>query len=104
MNTPDTERHELGIEHSTGANSTHLLKDTPDTEWEKTVDSWRMFSDSDLIHYDYYTVKTIKDFIRTLLTSRDTYWKERLEEIMKLDIGDCSPTRTALQTLLDNLK
>ena len=93
---------------------------TPDTEWEKNtqerlVELLHNFNlecvkepyDGEPLHRrarkNHY-VTLIQDEIHSLLSSRDTYWKERVEEIMKLDIGDCSPTRTALQALLDNLK
>ncbi len=86
MNTPDTERHELGIEHSTGANSTHLLKTTPDTEWTDAVeDIVRRIETLETDYSDGSYVSTsdakkIGNDIQNLLTSRDTYWKERVEE------------------------
>ena len=36
-------------------------------DWEKEVDSWRMFPDIELIRYDDISVDYIKSFISTLL-------------------------------------
>jgi len=55
---------------------------TPDTEWEKEFDE--RFSDESSVFEggDPYGSrrKSLKAFITHLLTSRDTYWKERVRE------------------------
>ena len=112
MNTPDTERHELGIEHSTGANSTHLLKTTPDTEWTDAVeDIVRRIETLETDYSDGSYVSTsdakkIGNDIQNLLTSRDTYWKERVRkevEIAKKWMTN-SNERFYYEKELDNLK
>ncbi len=85
VNTPDTERHELGIEHSTGANSTHLLKTTPDTEnanYMQVIECKCECHKSNLQlcsmcchHHGYIWHEEHKRAI----SSRDTYWKERVD-------------------------
>lgn len=52
---------------------------TPDTEWEKKFDG--RFGDTFRLCCDDETLSpVIKDYIHSLLTARDTYWKERAEE------------------------
>lgn len=120
MNTPDTESEPYSGEFDTTKKkwtvkefremAKELIKPTPDTEWTDAVeDIVRRIETLETDYSDGSYVSTsdakkIGNDIQNLLTSRDTYLKERVEEIMKLDIGDCSPTRMALQTLLDNLK
>ena len=55
---------------------------TPDTEWENEFDE--RFGDTFRLCCDDETLSpVIKGHIRTLLSSRDTYWKERVES------GEC---------------
>jgi hypothetical protein len=102
---------------------------TPDTEgWEKTFDS--MFNWADQIKEQEldrwmlmygFVPDDLKTFIRLLLTSRDTYWKERVRkeveflkcsERTKRQYGDWVAetyedkmlVNAVLDTLLDNLK
>lgn len=79
---------------------------TPDTEWEKEVrEEWDRYNNGKFCSLDC----TI-DFIAHLITSRDTYWKERVRkevEGMKGRYKDCENGEMwdeALNTLLDNLK
>ena len=83
---------------------------TQDTEWEKEVESnckIERYGSAD--KYKYWHVK-YSDVI-TLLSSRDTYWKERVQEIVKKERGTWAKESIgdkALQSLevalLDNLK
>ena len=94
---------------------------TPDTEWEKEINAHSAFpykfpQDIDLV----IRTETVKQIVTTLLTSRDTYWKERVRkevEGMRRKFvtqpetykgSDANVWREgyndALDTLLDNLK
>ncbi len=55
---------------------------TPDTEWDKIT-----FENEFAGWWDYKTALTerIEDHITHLLTSRDTYWKERVREAVKAE-------------------
>lgn len=88
MKTPDIEKHELGIEHSTGANSTHLLKDTtPDIEWEKKIREKLSVAGSDGFAIDA-DIDGVIEIVTQTLTSRDTYWKERSQVFVNNIIED----------------
>ena len=61
---------------------------TPDTEWEKEFDKEfnELLSEAGYSNgEETYDVETprVKAFITQLLTSRDTYWKERVRKIIK---------------------
>lgn len=45
--------------------------------------------------------ESIETFIHHQLQKARQDWLRELEEVMRVDIGDASPTRLALQTLLD---
>ena len=49
--------------------------DTPDEEWEKEFNKMRKGSGQFIVPTD-----VVKQFIQSLLTSRDNYWKERLKK------------------------
>ena len=59
---------------------------TPDTEWEKEFEAefmeYAAENENTLIDSDT-DGKRVKQFIRPLLTSRDTHWKEREKEVLK---------------------
>lgn len=98
---------------------------TPDTEWEKEFDEKFHYikdfvvKDNDFGERDW---TDIKNHISTLLTSRDSYWKERVSKdnlmgmIVKNSTGfdtignqrlwhlDIDAFEADLDTLLDNLK
>jgi len=63
---------------------------TPDTEWEKEFDE--RFSDESSVFEggDPYGSrrKSLKAFITHLLTSRDTYWKERVRKEVETEIAE----------------
>lgn len=48
---------------------------TPDTEWEKEFNQMRKGTGQFIV-----PTEAVRQFIESLLTSRDTYWKERVEE------------------------
>ncbi len=51
---------------------------TPDTEWEKEFNKMRKGTGQFIV-----PTNAVKQFIETLLSSRDTYWKEREKEVIK---------------------
>ena len=58
---------------------------TPDTEWEKVFDE--VFRDTlgldepfNNLYLSLHLKPALKSFITNLLTSRDTYWKERVRK------------------------
>ena len=74
---------------------------TPDIEWEKVVEEFYLnFTDIEKQELDTpswnhngVTPYLVEQWIRTLLTSRDTYWKERVRKevedaLRRLDIDD----------------
>ena len=89
MNTPDTEcgctNKKYCTKHfneSVRKDHPELENDTPDTEWEKIIESnckIERYGSSD--KYKYWHVK-YSDVIE-LLSSRDTHWKEREKEVLK---------------------
>ncbi len=83
---------------------------TPDTEWEKDFFEYfkgNIDGESNL----HCNTKYIRNFIQQNISSRDTYWKERIEKqrIKQDAITDGAKEwkdgyNQALDTLLDNLK
>lgn len=54
---------------------------TPDTEWEKTVRS-KVRSAMYLAECHELQYQAVEPVVFELLTSRDTYWKERVENVL----------------------
>ncbi len=115
--TPDTEVDAYSRGYKQGRFDSEMdrlneEKPTPDTEWEKEFDKefdWIDEYISDKPTYDHYN--DIKTFIANQRSSRDTYWKERIEKqrIKQDAITDGAKEwkdgyNQALDTLLDNLK
>ncbi len=105
--------------------------ETPDTEWDDNIqhayDS--ILFNHNPIEADKQFGKMLESVLNNILTSRDTYWKERVREIIKCkrcngqgwylgaslgysECGDCggdghclyNREEEKLDTLLDNLK
>lgn len=91
---------------------------TPDTEWEKELrEKLKDFGsrcywygeetgDYDLSNIEQYEPETL-DKIMNLLSSRDTYWKERVIKLIwdmddRIDAGDS--WQDVREKMLDNLK
>jgi hypothetical protein len=81
MNTPEEEYQErMGspemeyLQHQTDFPEQH----TPDTEWESNYDAMvedaRIYSD-----FPDILAEHIKGYVRKEISSRDTYWKERVD-------------------------
>ncbi|MBK9580238.1 MAG: hypothetical protein IPO40_24500 [Fibrobacteres bacterium] len=85
METPDTERVQRGREYSQveiteyqngEIRANGIPINTPDIEWEKILDMWiEKDPDALLRHY----IQALKLIIPKALSSRDTYWAERVE-------------------------
>ena len=80
--------------------------DTPDTEeWEKEFDERFIPNDGNIPTY-IENGNDLKDFIRQTISSRDTYWKERVDKYneLTLAVGKKYEDETRHQTALRYIK
>ena len=100
---------------------TYTTSNPPDTEWENEFDAMASellvgfdsgYSDEIMLSSaPDVSIERLKSFIRNLLTSRDTYWKERVRKevvgmkvwFMEEDYRDTFPL-ISKEDVLDNLK
>ena len=83
MNTPDTEcgctRTKYCEKHFN--ESVHKSHPTPDTEWKDELDTLLTDSELPIKELEYRTLRgNLETLISSLLSSRDTYWKERVRK------------------------
>ena len=84
-----------------------MRDNTPDTEWEKEFDE--KFNKAFCCDHDHYGEECgkefatkCKSFIKKTLTSRDTYWKERVWTFLQDSRGK-SFSKEKFMEALDNL-
>ena len=100
-NTPDTEEVPTYKEIKEEIKKTDYFRsldedgNPPDTEMERTLRAIRPKLSTDQM-----------DAVASLLSSRDTYWKERVSEIVQREIEatDNGEVLSYLERILDNLK
>lgn len=120
MNTPDTE----DTSNTRKVHVNTLPVNTPDTEWREELEG-RLFAylgamnmlgvmegkttDGTIVQRDK-AVDDILQIVQSLLTSRDTYWKERVrkeidicEDVLKGSAGSKSEIEGAFWHLRNNL-
>lgn len=59
------------------------MSDTPDTEWENFISMYPISKIEGLSHECAVDViANLKSDVKNLLTSRDNYWKERVDRVL----------------------